>query len=277
MDGTLPLVPITKCAKRDGRSLLYVGMVPERRESARTLPDRIVDNHFGGEATNSILRTNLGLLLEMQLGTAPKKIPPDNWGFEQAAEAHLSDWIAQNGAVNWVVVKDRDIRKNLENYLIDTYDLPLNSKGNRKHPFYFSLRALRRMADLRTETAKRSRSPTDWRYDAVVWIRNQAANLTSRTADRWEIARPTDQACETVIRLIDALGPNAPAPSALVATLSEGVELEWRRGNRVLSIEILPDATLESLKSEDGQPIAEERLDGADSRLPILLSWLDAA
>jgi hypothetical protein len=73
VDGTLPLVPITKCVKRDGRSFLYVGIVPERRGSARTLQNRIVDNHFDGKATNSILRTNLGLLLERQLGTAPKK------------------------------------------------------------------------------------------------------------------------------------------------------------------------------------------------------------
>ncbi len=183
--------------------------------------------------------------------------------------------MAQNAAVNWVVVKDRDSRKILKEYLIRTYDLPLNSKGNRKHSFYRSLYALRRIADLRTGTAKRARSSTDWGNDAIVWIRNQATNLTPQPVDRWEVARPTDQACETAIRLIDALGPNAQAPSALAATLSEGIELEWRQGKRLLSIEIMADGTLETLKSVGGQPIVEERLDEGNSRIHNLLSWLD--
>jgi hypothetical protein len=118
--------------------------------------------------------------------------------------------------------------------------------------------------------------PADWRDDAVAWIRNQAANLKLQPVDRWEVGRPTDQACETAIRVIKGLVPDVLAPSALLATLSEGIELEWRCGNRLLSIEIMADGTLESLKSVGGQPIEEERLDEPDQRMHDLVAWVGA-
>ena len=119
--------------------------------------------------------------------------------------------------------------------------------------------------------------PTGWRDDAVAWIRDQAANLPAQPVDRWEVGRPTAQACETAIRVIELLGPGAPAPSALLATLSEGIELDWRHGNRLLSVEIMADGTLESLKSVGGQPIEEERLNEADQRMHNLVAWVGAA
>ena len=119
--------------------------------------------------------------------------------------------------------------------------------------------------------------PMDWRKDSIAWIRNRAAKLALQPADRWEVGRPSDQACETAIRLIKSLKPDSPAPSALLVTLSEGIELEWRRENRLLSIEIMADGNLESLKSVDVRPIEEARLDEANSHMHSLLSWLDAA
>jgi hypothetical protein len=167
--------------------------------------------------------------------------------------------------------------KALEDFLIRTYDLPLNSKGNRTHPFYKSLSALRRRADIRTGTSsERPMRPADWREDAIRWIRSRAANLPPQPTDRWEVSRPTAQACETAIRVIKLLGPSAQVPSALVVTLSEGIELAWRHGNKLLSIEVMADGTLESLKSVGGQPIEEEKLNETEKRMDKLVAWVGA-
>jgi hypothetical protein len=41
----------------------------------------------------------------------------------------------------------------------------------------------------------------------------------------------------------------------MVVTPDRGIELEWRHGNKLLSIEILADGELESLKSIGGEPV----------------------
>jgi hypothetical protein len=116
--------------------------------------------------------------------------------------------------------------------------------------------------------------PAEWREDAIAWINNQAANLPQEPKDRWEVSRPTSKARETAIQVIKVLGPDALPPSALLATQSEGIELEWRRGNRLLSVEIMPDGTLESLKSVEGRPIEEEKLYEPDWRIYSLVVWV---
>ncbi len=119
--------------------------------------------------------------------------------------------------------------------------------------------------------------PTDWREDAIAWISKHAANLPSETKDRWQVGPPTEKAREAAIQVIKVLGPEAPAPSALLATPSEGIELEWRGGNRSLSVEIMPDGTLESLKSIGGEPIEEERIYEPDWRVHHLVAWVNAS
>ena len=152
-EGCLPMVPMEHCPHRDEYRLLYIGITAATRRSNTTLCDRIVYCHVRGRATNSTLRTSLGLLLEDQLGTRPTRISSRNWHFEGEAEKALSDWIARNATVSWVTVYELKHRRALEDYLIETCQVPLNLKGNRKHPFYGTLYALRRAADARTKLA----------------------------------------------------------------------------------------------------------------------------
>ncbi len=116
--------------------------------------------------------------------------------------------------------------------------------------------------------------PSEWREDAIGWIKKHAANLPLDSQDRWTVTRPTDQACETAIQAIKVLGPDAPPPSALLVTPLQGIEIEWRSGDRLLSVQILPDGSLESLKSVGGEPIQEERLFEPDWRMHGLVTWI---
>jgi putative addiction module antidote len=154
-EGCLPTVPVEPCPHRDGYTLLYAGISAANRKSKTTLCDRILYCHVRGRATNSILRASLGLLLENQLGTAPTRIPPNNWGFERPAEEALSDWLAHNAAVSWVIVDELQDRLALERHLVESCKLPLNRQGNKKHPFCATLNALYRAADARTGTSSK--------------------------------------------------------------------------------------------------------------------------
>jgi GIY-YIG catalytic domain-containing protein len=147
-DGALPGVPSQNCVHRQGLYLGYVGIA-----APQTLHTRIRTNHFHGKASNSILRTTLGLLLEHAIGTVPitasprrQGTRPTTWNFG-TAETNLSNWIMINAAVNWVQIDCPEI---LERFLIRNIDLPLNSKHNSSHPFYHTLKRLRRSADQRT-------------------------------------------------------------------------------------------------------------------------------
>src|ERR1700688_1537779 len=99
---------------------------------------------------------------------------------------------------------------------------------------------------------------SEWREDAIGWIQGHATKLPPNPKDRWEVSRPTDRACEAAIQAIKVLGPDAPPPSALLVTLMEGIEIEWRSGDRLLSVQIMSDGSLESLKSVGGEPIQED-------------------
>jgi hypothetical protein len=94
-----------------------------------------------------------------------------------------------------------------------------------------------------------------WRDDAIKWIQNAPARLPNASSDRWRVEQPSPQAQETAIQVIKILGADVPAPSAMVVTPDRGIELEWRHGNKLLSIEILADGELESLKSIGGEPV----------------------
>ncbi len=114
--------------------------------------------------------------------------------------------------------------------------------------------------------------PATWSEDAISWIRKAAANLPAHPPDRWQVAQPTAEAEEAAVRVIKALGPDAPRPSNLLVTLDQGIELEWRHGNRLLSIEVLANGTVESLECVGGEPFREEEPE--DRHLRRLVAWV---
>ena len=58
-------------------------------------------------------------------------------------ERELSHWIAQNARVVWAVIPEP---WKLEEELLQSLSLPLNIKGNSRHPFYRTLKLIRRKA-----------------------------------------------------------------------------------------------------------------------------------
>jgi hypothetical protein len=133
-------VPTDKCFKRQGMILLYVGISPGRPKSSETLRSRL-RYHYAGNAAGSTLRLTLGCLLEDELGTILKR--SGGRLVFGPAEDRLSSWMADNTAVSWVELQ---APRRLEEFLLKTYDLPLNMEGNRGHPFYDQLCTIRRRA-----------------------------------------------------------------------------------------------------------------------------------
>ena len=66
--------------------------------------------------------------------------------FTHQGEQKLDAWLAENAAVSWMV--DPSPWK-LEVELLGEFSLPLNLKGNERHPFYGQLKGLRKRARAR--------------------------------------------------------------------------------------------------------------------------------
>jgi hypothetical protein len=137
-----PGVPTQGCLVREGRTLLYVGISPESPNSAATLRGRL-RQHFTGHAEGSTLRRTLGCLLEEELDTVLRRVGSHNRMTYGPNEIKLTHWMDKNATVAWV---ETDVPWQLEPYLIQNQNLPLNIKGNEGHSFYAELRRQRAQA-----------------------------------------------------------------------------------------------------------------------------------
>jgi hypothetical protein len=88
-------------------------------------------------AAASTLRRTLGCLLAEDLGLQLQQVGSSerrtNFG---EGEQRLSDWMASNALVSWLV---REQPWDIEDELIAELDLPLNLKGNKRHAFHQTL------------------------------------------------------------------------------------------------------------------------------------------
>lgn len=150
---TLPAaVDVSGCERRDGLTLLYVGVSPTRppadgsRRSAQDLRKRI-RYHFGGgnaDAEGSTLRKTLGVLLADELGIQLRRIGSGDRRTFAGGEAVLNQWMAEHALVSWLVHPEPWL---VEDKLIATLDLPLNGQdSNKNNAFYPELKRLRRAA-----------------------------------------------------------------------------------------------------------------------------------
>ena len=134
--------PVNDCVSDDGRHLLYVGIAPARPGSRQTLRRRL-RQHFRGNARSSTLRKTLGCLLQEELGLEFRRLSARSARFTPDGEASLSAWMAEHVRVAWC----KDPRPWLvEERLIAGLSLPLNLRGNERHPFHPVLR--RRRAEM---------------------------------------------------------------------------------------------------------------------------------
>lgn len=139
-------VPTAGCFQRDGLTLLYVGISPKKptpgkKPSKETIQSRLGDHMGNTNAEGSTVRMTLGCLLTDTLGIRLQR-PGNRFTFGDG-EAALSEWIAGNAFVAWTLHPEP---WHLEDRLIAALDLPLNLKGNSRHPFYPTLKQIRSRA-----------------------------------------------------------------------------------------------------------------------------------
>lgn len=145
----LSSVPTSERLDSDDFRLLYIGIAPISDDSDSTMRQRICDNHLRGNASGSTLRLTLGCLLSQDLGIALQQV---NGRFHFAdGEKKLSAWMQDNARVAWV---PHPRPWDVEPTVIRSLDLPLNLDHNSEHPFYGTLKALRRRS---REAAKAAR------------------------------------------------------------------------------------------------------------------------
>lgn len=137
-----PKVPTGGCIQRDDWTLLYIGISPKTATSNGTLQSRL-GYHMGKtgreNAEGSTLRMTLGCLLSEALGIRLER-PRNRFTFG-LGEAILTEWIGRNCYVAWTVDPEP---WQLEELLIGSLNLPLNIKGNNRHPFCATLKTLRK-------------------------------------------------------------------------------------------------------------------------------------
>ncbi len=144
-------IDVSGCEQRDGWTLLYVGISPgpPRADGKPQTPQDLrkrIRYHFGAgnaSADGSTLRKSLGVLLGDQLGFALRRIGSGKRQTFAGGEAVLTQWMAENAAVSWVLHPEPWF---LEAKLVNALDLPLNIQNNERNAFAPTLKRLRKDA-----------------------------------------------------------------------------------------------------------------------------------
>jgi len=144
-----PDVPTDDCVALDGLTLLYSGISPKpppkngKKPSSQTLWNR-VRYHYRGNAEGSTLRLTIGTLLAKPLGIELRRVGSGKrMTFRKKGEDLLSEWMAENAFVTWVVHQQP---WELEAEVIRSLSLPLNLDQNQLHAFHSVLSDVRRQA-----------------------------------------------------------------------------------------------------------------------------------
>ena len=139
-------VPTDGCITKDGLTLLYVGISPDKvaKPSSKQNLRKRITNHFRGNAEGSTLRRSLGVLLTNVSGYPLRRVGSGKrMTFTHLGEQWLDDWMEANAFVVWV---EHPKPWELEEELLGTLSLPLNIKGNKDHLFADTLSQLRKEA-----------------------------------------------------------------------------------------------------------------------------------
>jgi hypothetical protein len=112
-----------------------------------------------------------------------------------------------------------------------------------------------------------------WREDAINWI-HQASELPEVSPNQ-HIAKPSLQARANALHIIIRHVPTDFVPVELGITSNRGIELDWRKGEKELEIEVLPDGSIEVLRCLAGTKINESKMQRPDWRLGEAFVWLE--
>ena len=142
----IPNVPTDSYIQKNGMTLLYAGISPDKvskPNSKKNLRKRIT-NHYRGNAEGSTLRRSLGVLLTEESDFPLRRVGSGKrMTFTHLGEQWLDKWMEKNAFVSWVT---HEKPWELEEVLLDTLSLPLNSKGNKDHSFADTLSQFRKDA-----------------------------------------------------------------------------------------------------------------------------------
>ena len=143
-------IGVSGCQHRGGLTLLYAGISPTRPPtngkppSSQNLHQRI-RYHYSGNGEGSTLRKTLGVLLADELGIELRRVGSGKRRtFGKHGEAVLTNWMADNALVSWLVHSEPLV---LERELIETLDVPLNLQDNKHNAFHAELTRLRATAE----------------------------------------------------------------------------------------------------------------------------------
>ena len=121
-------IPANGCFKKDGLTLLYVGIAPDSVKSKRNLYQRIRGDHCKGNAKISTLRLSLGVLLtsDYPLRRVKKATRKEEiMTFTSDGEKWLNDWMDENAFVGWV---KHPTPWEIKEQVIEAFSPPLNIK-----------------------------------------------------------------------------------------------------------------------------------------------------
>jgi hypothetical protein len=139
-------VPTDGCLVVDGRTLLYIGISPDRAgkpDSSQTLRSRI-RHHYTSNAEGSTLRRTLGVLLEHKSGFPLRRVGSGKRiTLTHAGEQWLDRWMDENAFVTWI---EHPEPWTVERRLLGELSCPLNVAGNGDHLFSARLQNIRSAA-----------------------------------------------------------------------------------------------------------------------------------
>jgi hypothetical protein len=138
------VTPTEGCAVSQGRTLLYVGISPDKAgkpNSTQNLRTR-VRYHFKGNAEGSTLRKTLGVLLSHESGYPLRRVGSGKrMTFTHEGENWIDSWMERNAFVCWA---EHPSPWQAETGLIRSISLPLNIRDNESHFFTARLKSLRK-------------------------------------------------------------------------------------------------------------------------------------
>lgn len=136
-------IPTEGCVRRNGLTLLYVGISPKNDLSSQNLRTRIT-YHYRGNAEGSTLRLTLGVLLESTTQFPLRRVGSGRrMTFTHTGEQCLDNWMAENAFVSWV---EHPTPWEVESEVLRRLSLPLNIQHNSHHPFSAELKKRRSYA-----------------------------------------------------------------------------------------------------------------------------------
>ena len=113
-----------------------------------------------------------------------------------------------------------------------------------------------------------------WREDAISWIHHHVSEMPETPQTKWHVTKPSLVAQTGALHVIRYLPLNFVPLSDFSVTLERGIALEWRNGEKELTVTIMEDGSVEALKCVSDDVVEEKVYPTADWRLGAWFDWV---